>query len=179
MTQSRINDEYFTWLIDSVCNRVKRQKYSMLLEQLYGTFYEYFKPMDGNRYSDGIDLRYRYGRKHGLSDPIIASMLDTRPCSILEMMVALCIRCENQIMEDDSLGDRTGQWFWNMIASLGLSEATNDGYNADSVRDILRNFMDYRYCSDGSGGLFTVEDRHDMLEMDIWYQMMAYLNTIM
>ena len=36
------------------------------------------------------------------------------------MMIALAIRCEEHIMDDPDAGDRTGQWFWSMLVSLGL-----------------------------------------------------------
>ena len=45
-----------------------------------------------------------------------------RPCSVLEMMIALSMRCEEQIMDDPDIGNRTGQWFWDMIDNLGLGE---------------------------------------------------------
>lgn len=181
MTQDRINEGYYDWLCDIACasSKNKRMQYSNLLRQLHNTQFDYFKPMDGNRAADGIDLRYRYGRKHGYSDPLIASVLDIRPCSVLEMMIALAVRCENQIMEDSNFGDRTSLWFWTMVRSLGLIEATDTGYNPNSVSEVLQAFMDYRYSSNGEGGLFTVQGRNDMLEMDIWYQMMAYLNSIL
>lgn len=51
---------------------------------------------------------------------MIASYLDNRPCSVLEMIIALAIRLEEHIMDDPDIGNRTGQWFWDMIVSLGL-----------------------------------------------------------
>ena len=84
-------------------------------------------PMDGNRAEDGIDLRYRFGHEQHYSDAMVASFLDDRPCSVLEMMIALSIRCEEHIMDDPDVGNRTGQWFWSMIASLGSGPCMMDG----------------------------------------------------
>ena len=76
--------------------------------------------MDADRAEDGINLRYRFGYENGYESAMIASYLDDRPCSVLEMMVALSMKMEEQIMDDPDIGDRTSVWFWKMIDNLGL-----------------------------------------------------------
>ena len=39
-------------------------------------------------------------------------------CSVLEMMVALAICCEETYMDNPNIGNRTGQWFWNMVKNI-------------------------------------------------------------
>ncbi|MDR1541573.1 MAG: hypothetical protein LBU32_26995 [Clostridiales bacterium] len=73
-----------------------------------------------NRAEDGIDLRYRFGYEHRYENPMIATYLDRRPSSVLEMPVALSMRCKESIMDDPDACDRTGRCLWNMIANLGL-----------------------------------------------------------
>ena len=168
---------YFDWLYQTVCDD---RIHTKLLSQLFDTPFTYILEMDGNRAADGEDLRYRFGRENGYRDSLIATELDDRPCSVLEMMIALALRCEEHIMADDELGDRTGQWFWNMIVSLGLGTMTDTRYNADKVTDILNRFMQREYNRDGSGSLFTIERcRQDMRNIEIWYQMCMYLDTIL
>ena len=53
------------------------------------------------------NLRYRFGREIKLPSGIISSELDNYPCSVLEMLIALSIRCEETIMTDEEYGDRT------------------------------------------------------------------------
>ena len=88
--------EYFEWICHLVCDEqfTKRLSYTKLLLRLFETDFNYILPRDGNRYEDGIDLRYRFGYENGLEDQLIARDLDDKPCSVLEMMVALALRCE-------------------------------------------------------------------------------------
>ena len=83
-------------------------------------------------------------------------------------------------MEDDTVGNRTGQWFWNMIVSLGLGSMSDSRYNKKEVDRILDIFLNRTYEANGREGLFTIEDcPYDLRAVDIWYQMMWYLNTIL
>ncbi len=105
MTKSELNDPYFEWMYRLVVDdRYSNKSYRRLFYKLHDTEFAYTIPMDGNRAEDGIDLRYRFGREQGYRDAVIANCLDIRPCSILEMMIALAIRCEEHIMEDPDIG---------------------------------------------------------------------------
>lgn len=171
-----MNEIYFKWLCDFVCNDVQVVKlsYKKLLRHLYNTDFTYYISNDTNREEDGLNLRYRFENDHGVS------LFDMkRSCSVLEMMIALSIRCEEDIMEDSDIGDRTAQWFWNMIASLGLSSMSDEKYNVKIVDKKLRIFLNRKYEKNGKGGLFTVEDcERDLRSIEIWYQMCLYLNSI-
>ena len=98
------------------------------------------------------------------------------PCSMLEMMVALAVRIEEHIMEDSSAGNRVGQWFWNMVVSLGLAAMDDGRFHEDRADYILDRFERRDYEYNGAGGLFTVNHpTEDMRRLDIWYQLMHYL----
>ena len=93
MTRDELIDQYFDWMYQLVVDdRYSNKSYRKLFARLYDTEFTYTIPMDGNRAEDGIDLRYRFGREQLYSDAMVASCLDDRPCSILEMMIALAIR---------------------------------------------------------------------------------------
>lgn len=178
MTESKLNALYFDWMCQRLCE-YHSENYYKLLRYLHDTEFRYLLPMDGNRAEDGIDLRYRFGREHSYDNPLIASYLDICPCSVLEMMVALAIRCEEQIMDDPGIGDRTGYWFWSMIGSLGLDSMNDDNFDLDYVDDVISKFLDREYKCNGDGGLFTVKDcRKDLRSVEIWYQMCWFLNSI-
>jgi hypothetical protein len=136
--------------------------------------------MDGNRAEDGIDLRYRFGYEQGYDSPMIATLLDDRPCSVLEMLIALAIRCEEHIMDDPDIGNRTGQWFWNMIINLGLGFMDDTKFDENYVKDVISRFLYRKYKRNGEGGLFTVEHcKNDLRTVEIWYQMCWYLDEVL
>ena len=122
MTKNELNDAYFNWMYQLVFDGrySKRLSYQKLLRELHRIEFTYSIPMDGNRAEDGVDLRYRFGYENGYSSSMVSTYLDNRTCSVLEMMIALAIRCEEHIMDDPDIGNRTGQWFWNMIVNLLL-----------------------------------------------------------
>lgn len=180
MTKEEFNNEYLKWMYNCVCNdRYSKTTYHELFSYLYANEFEYILPMDGNRAEDGIDLRYRFGRENGYPDYMTASYLDDKPCSILEMMLALAIRCEEHIMENSYYGDRSGQWFWEMIVCLGLGHMTDKNFDVKYVDSVIDIFLNRKYERNGKGGLFEISDQSkDMRKTDIWYQMCFHLNEI-
>lgn len=179
MTRSELNSKYFNWMCQLVLDRrySKSLSYRKLLRFLNCVDFSYTIPMDGNREGDGIDLRYRFGYENSYENSEIATYLDNRPCSVLEMMIALAIRSEEHIMDDPDIGNRTGQWFWNMIVNLGLGSMTDAKFDEDYANEIIKRFLDRRYARNGEGGLFTVEHcNRDLRTVEIWYQMCWYLD---
>lgn len=184
MTLNDLKEAYFEWMyhlvVDEPENQTSASSYRKLLGYLHSVDFIYSHPMDGNRAEDGVRLRYKFADDQGFSDyRPIAAALDDRPCSVLEMMLALSIRCEQTIMVDDDLGDRTGQWFWNMILSLGLNGMTDIRFDERYVEDVIDRFLNREYDRDGKGSLYTVENcSKDMRKLEIWYQMCMYLDEI-
>lgn len=178
--ENELINEYFEWMYQLVCGNVKRVSYRKLLCHLYDTPFDYSIAMDGNRAEDGVDLRYRFGYEHNIEGSAIASCLDDKECSVLEMMVALSIRCEEHIMDNPDIGDRTGKWFLNMIENLGLKKMSDKYFNERYVTQVLDRFLNRDYERNGEGGLFTVHhNRIDMRSVEIWYQAMWYLDEIL
>lgn len=180
MSSQKLNYLYFKWLCDFVCTDEypRKESHKKLLHHLHRSDFTYLHPMDANRAEDGISLRYRFGREKSYDDATIAGCLDNRDCSILEMMVALAVICENRIMADPQHGDRTGKWFWGMIDNLGLGRMSNSNYDPDFVDCVVECFLERKYSRDGEGGLFTVtSNQRDQRRVDIWYQMLGYLRN--
>lgn len=175
MTRDAILINYFNWLYNKVCIVSSYQK---LFSYLYDTTFVYTLIMDENRFADGINLRYRFADELGYSREQIALYLNDKPCSILEMMIALSIRCEEQITGDMEEGDRPDRWFWLMINNLGLTNMTDDYFDLNYVDHRIDIFEQRKYDYDGrNGALFVVNNpRNDMRRTDIWYQLCWYLN---
>lgn len=183
MTQeATINREYLDWMYNKVCNDQysRNVSYHKLFEQLHDTDFTYILPMDDNRAEDGVNLRYRFGQEAGYEDAMVSWYLDNRPCSVLEMMLALAIRVEISIMDNPDIGDRSGQWFWEMVVSLGLGGMTDENYDYEAVDERLYIFLNRKYARNGAGGLFTIRNStKDMRNIDIWYQMCFHLNEVL
>lgn len=182
-----VSNAYFEWLCSLVDNgySTSRSAYNKLLSFLYDCDFRYSIPRDGNRYEDGINMRYQFSKASGYSQAQIASELDNKPCSVLEMMVALAVRCEDQIMSNSDFGDRSGVWFWAMVESLGLKDMTDRRFDLQYCSMVIENFLDRKYAPNGQGGLFHIEvfdeNLHfvDLRNYEIWYQAMWYLNSIL
>lgn len=173
MTRNDVANEYFEWLYDMVCNGrfANDISYRKLLSYLHSTEFKYTIQKDWNRVKDGLNLRSKFSRE--------ADMYLDDPCSVLEMMVALSIRCEETIMDDPKFGDRTGQWFWSMIRSLGLKSMTDDNYDKAYVIGTIEKFLHRDYSPDGEGGLFTIRNcKYDLRRVEIWCQLCWYLDSI-
>ncbi len=182
MTRDDIRNEYFEWLYGIVCGdrHSVAVTFRKLLIVLHGTEFRYYVSRDENKAVDGMDLRYRFAvvNNYGhLTDEVVEMLAG--PCSILEMMVALAIHCEEDIMDDPAYGDRTRQWFWNMVVNLGLGAMTDYNFDKEYIYEVLDRFLNRNYAPDGRGGLFTVRGCDvDLRTVEIEYQMLWYLNTI-
>lgn len=187
MSNTELKERYFNWLCDQVgdCFPHSGYPYKKLLRLLFSINFTFRMSMDRDRYDDGINLRFDFG--YSISDAdntrirsedaqLIMERLSDDPCSVLEMMVALSIKCE-ELMADDELGDRIGQWFWGMIVNLGLESMDDENFNEHYCRRVVDRFLRRKYEPNGKGGLFYIDNCYrDLTRSEIWYQMQWYLD---
>lgn len=181
MTKKEIQSQYFDWMYRLVHRRGKfrKQSYRKLMHYLDRVDFTYTIGNDGNRAEDGVGLRYRFGYEFSYEQQMIAAYLDDRPCSVLEMMVALSLRIEEHIMEDFDPDDRTNEWFWNMVVSMGLSTMDDTCFSEQYAECIVTRFLNRDYWPNGEGSLFTIRNcERDMRKVEIWYQMNYFINSI-
>lgn len=173
MNNDSIITKYHDWLFSMVCdNEHPIYNYDILLDYVNEKEFEYSIFLDKNRASDGLSLRYRYGLLTG-KDVNLA--LSSKQSSIFEVMIALAIRCNEMLNVEDCVPFL----FWTMMKSLGLENMTNDIFSKKKVDNVLERFLERRFSYNGKGGLFTIKNpRQDMREIEIWYQMHAYLNEL-
>ena len=171
---TEIEDRYLEWLKQEAMGQDR--SYDSLLNFLYDKPYIYTLRMDENRAEDGVELRYIFGSQNGIDYEDISSGLDSgRDCSMLEMMVGLARRCENQIMVDMEEGAQPERWFYIMLTNLGLKSLTDDQFDSEKADYITDRFLAHQYSYNGDGSLFSVcHPRHDMRKTDLWYQAMWY-----
>ena len=178
MHENNVTIDYFNWMYNLVCrNRYSKNiSFKKLFSYLNDTKFTYSIRMDLNRAKDGTELRRRYANEFK-----IANIYDRicGPCSVLEMMIALAIRCEETIMDDENFGDRTDQWFWDMMKNLGLGHMDDDEFDEEYVSDVITRFLNRDYEPDGRGGLFFVRNCDiELRDVEIWIQMLWYLDNI-
>ena len=137
--------------------------------------------MDSNRVSDGTELRFRFEQTTGeVADPVMVAFFGRDTCSVMELMTALALRCEEYIMSDGEIGDRTGTWFWEMICSLGLQDMNNQNFNESYVTTVISKWMSRDFRPSGEGSLFTIPNVNcDLRDIDIWCQLNWYLESIL
>lgn len=98
------------------------------------------------------------------------------PATVLEVMIALAIRMENEYMANDIYGNRIPEWFWGMMESLGLLSEDDSNYSVDVANEIIDNFLEKRYGRDGFGSLFCFPGCYVDSSMDIWSQMLRFVS---
>ena len=177
--QNIVENQYFDWLYDYVCKNKSHGNttYKKLLMTLHDIEFIFSVPNDINRAIDGEDLRYRFSLYFEEKENISLPARIKGPCSVLEMMIALAIRCEETIMDDTLYGDRTSQWFWNMMNNLGIGLMTDDIYDRDFVKRKIDTFLNREYEPNGKGGLFYIRDcEEDLTKFEIWAQLCWYLD---
>lgn len=178
MVNREILNDYHEWLMELCDGLSNPNEYRNLFEYLESiNFYSKIRN-DDNRIDDGKDLRLRFAessREWTYHDVYL--YLYDKKCSVLEMMVALAFRCEETIMSDFDIGDRTNIWFCDMLKSLHLDRMTDENFDGDYVSNTIDVFLNHKYKADGDGGLFTLENPpEDLRKAEIWYQMCWYLN---
>lgn len=174
MRHDEMIHDYYRWLLDSIQVQ-KYGHYDRVLLYLFHREFYWIVPMDRNRYIDGLDLRQDFAAERGFPPYFWRGYLPDS-CTFLEMMVALAQACEDRIMGDPSLGDRTDIWFWIMMNKTGLDSLNDYRYNEVRAEKIVDRILDRRFAPDGSGGLFGKLSRNeDMRDVEWWYQLNYYL----
>lgn len=174
-----IEQEYFNWLCKKVHGYPKNTD---LLRWLHQTEFVPKLVMDENRCKDGVELRHLFSSLNqallwGESRRVIHDLY-CKPCSMLEMMVAVAISFED-IMADDEQCDRTHVWFWEMVHALGLSNLSPGNDSRKFFNEKMRIFMAREYEPDGHGGLFIVRNHGDIRQAEIWMQALWHMNDIL
>ena len=139
------------------------------MEYLFHIDFKWSIETDSNRVFDALQLRYLYNHRFG--------KIDKSPASVLEVLIALAKRCEDDVMQDPEFGDCTYLWFWTMIENLGLMDQTDDNFDEEKASEIIYIFLNRRYKRNGKGSIFYTTDPHkDFRKADLWYQTAWYMD---
>ena len=172
MNATVYSDYYFYILERLGITETEIRSYSNLFRTMFEIDFKWDVTIDRdeNRAIDGKILREDYENDtNRYIDDII-------PCSFLEMIAGLAIRCENDIMWVPDV-DNTRQWFWDMLNNTRLEEYDNNNWNRKAVIDIINMVIYRQYDYSGNGGLFPLRDPEtDQRRVEIWYQLASWLN---
>lgn len=172
-----INIKYFNWILDTINydRHYNGKRYLSLLTLMHKTPFVATLRYDENRIGDGYSLRYRFCYINDLLEFSPESLTSDGSCSVLEMMVALAIRCEEN-MQDPIMGDRTAYWFWEMMSSLGLLNQNDNNYDQGLASQTIDCLIRRDYAPNGRGGLFTIDNcPEDLRNVEIWTQLNWHL----
>ena len=162
-------EEYHDWLFDLIRLDDYCDRYERLLLYLSGRQFTWIVNHDENRAEDGYSLRKKFSDVN-----FWAGRLPLK-CSVLEMMIALSIRCEDVVYNPED-GDRIALWFWEMIDNMGLMCMDNMHFDQGYCCEVVDKFLERRYERNGKGGLFSTKDvTTNMRKSEIWYQMQTWI----
>lgn len=166
--------DYYQWLLDLIDGHMPPYyDYSLLLHELHSMKFTYGLEMDQNRANDGIRLRWQYIDEMNIPDIFYKEGI---PCSVLEMMIGLAVRCDTEVMSDGD-SKSASKWFWIMIENLDLMQCKDDNFNTDYVHQQIRKWLNRDFKRNGQGSPFPLSSRvRDQRKVDIWSQMSGYIS---
>lgn len=167
MTNKGKAAQYFDYLVSQihVDARYRGRSYVDLFTCLHNKEFTCFVANDDNRVADAFELRREFW---GEGRP-----LPRTGVSVLEVIVALSRRLEF------NGGGNQERWAWVLIKNLGLHRY--DDPITEPYRDLIDAALDAlinrTYRPNGKGGFFPLKyAEEDQRQVEIWYQMSAYIN---
>lgn len=163
--------KYGNWLIEKINNR-HSHKYTKLLHFLHESPFIAYLDRDEDRLEDGIMLRDEFCSENKV--PIY--IFDYQYCTVLEMLVALALRIDNE-WNGDPGEEHPEKIFWEMLKNLKLDKFTDQKFDNDRVLEILGIWITRGFDYDGNGSIFPLKDTNrDQRNCEIWKQMQEYLS---
>lgn len=156
---------------NSIVKLVDGEDYRELLKYLNTFEFKAVIITDENRFDD---VRYLRDRFNYISD--------SSP-SVLELLVSLAVKCDEDLMYDKEKGERIANWFWMFLQNANITK-WNDTMVKYNKEDFLEDvstwvdiFINRKYSRNGrGGGIFPTNTRKDVRKLDLWYQMNNYIS---
>lgn len=168
-----MEDVYFRWLVGFIGDESFEKIYSKLLFKLFKTEFTWSLEYDENRAADGLSFRRIFQQEHQ-NLPKNSHFWPISGCSVLEMLLGMAKRCEDELIYSPEKGDQTGAFFQIMIRNLGLDIYDDYWFFEDDVDDILSRFLTRNYGPNGEGNVFILKHA-DPRKIDLWLQLNLYL----
>ena len=135
-----------------------------------------------NRALDGISIREEYDSDDFDYD-VYPDEFDDIPCSIMEMLIGVSRRMDFELSGVEYDSDKTATYFWELLENAGLTvyddeyfENGDEGEITEEIEKILNRINDREFDASGKGGFFPLNSpTEDQRNVEIWYQMQAYI----
>lgn len=172
-----LDELYLQWLYKQVADpgfEDRTLTFWKIFKVLFEKEFVWIVPNDENRIGDGKALRIAFCEEMGFSE--VDGCWIELGCSMLELMVGLAKR-----LEEEALEGKAHYWFWaHLMENIGLSRMNDKRRftkkTLEMIDDILETIIYRTYNSSGLGGFFPlIEPQHDQREREIWYQLNDYI----
>ena len=176
-----ISQDYFEWLMELAgLKDYGGFSYWLLSKDLHSIDFTWSIELDENRNADGKSLREDYFYDCDFPSEEFDEILYRENASVLEVLVALARRMDFEMSDPDDPTDKTADFFFEMLENLGLDQYDDENYydlgGESEVCHVIDIWLRRAYKPDGRGGLFPLAcPDDDQRDIQIWYQMMAYL----
>lgn len=131
-------------------------------------------PYDENRVAVAAGLRNQFQNFAGSLGPGEVSDLMQPDASVFEVLIGLAGQA------DDMIPLTLKTWFQMFTENLGLDRYFDEYLSRHSpwpAERIINTFNNRHYRPNGRGGIFPLNrPQHDQREVELWYQMGAYIN---
>lgn len=152
--------------------------YSELMHELHIFTFKCKVAGDENRVTDAHMLRRKFATENGFAYHDVEDILGGDRISLLEVMLSLALRCEEEFMGNGE-NDRMSVWFFDMLCSAKLDEMDDAHFDPDYVELSIERIISRTYERNGNGGLFTVNNPpKDLRKTELWYQMCWHLSEL-
>ena len=118
-----IETSYFQWLCTIIHADSFEKSYYLLCGELFKYPFWVKVQRDINRANDGLGLRNEYFEEVGIDNNGSLS----EDCSMLELFIGIAKRMNDELMTEDS-GDKTHEYFWEMMRNLELDEFDDEKF---------------------------------------------------
>lgn len=159
--------DYIQWVCRDKLYLTKREinKHINLFILLSELEFIWNHPLDENRAKSGLELRSDFEYETGEYLDKTSGLMPK--CTIFELLADLAISCENRIMYDPLIGNRTSKWFFEFLNNLDLL----DGSRSDQdIRDNIQKEI-------AEGLAFPLKfSKNGPVREQLWTQLGSYMS---
>lgn len=173
--------DYHNWiisLVDSEDHYLARE-YSQLMGFLDDYSFKWVLKLDEDRAKDGIQLRKEYDFEYSRGDISIYDELFDVPCSVLEMLVALSLRCYDEFLSGFDVKKVTPhKVFLHILTSLDLFSETNNRFSYEKCVKNVKSFIEKLHVNGRYLTVFKIDPKvANPHKMELWWQMQRYIDS--